>query len=112
VDLLQTDVRDESGWRVVTARGQLDVATAPDFRQTLVEAQYGGDQRLLVDLDGIEFIDSFGLGVLLGAVKRARSHQGQVVLSCSRERVVRILELTGLDRIIRVVAAPNEVLEA
>ena len=112
MDLLHADVRDDGDWRVVTARGQLDVATAPDFRQTLVEAQYGGEQRVLIDLEGVEFIDSMGLGVLLGAVKRARAHQGQVVVACSRERTLRLLELTGLDRVLRIVPEAGAVLDA
>lgn len=112
MDLLRTEVRDEGPWRVITARGQLDVATAPDFRQTLVEAQYGGEQRVLIDLEGIEFIDSMGLGVLLGALKRARSHQGQLVVACSRPRTLRLLELTGLDQVLHLVDDVGEILEA
>jgi anti-sigma B factor antagonist len=112
VELLQSEVRDEAGWRVVTATGQLDVATAPTFRQTLVEAQYGGETRVLLDLEGIEFIDSMGLGVLLGALKRARAHQGQLVVACGRERTLRLFELTGLDQVLRVVAEPGAILDA
>ena len=65
MDLLKVETRDQGGWRVVTAAGQLDVATAPEFRQSLVEAQYGGETHVVVDLDGIEFMDSMGLGVLV-----------------------------------------------
>lgn len=109
MELLQVDVADRDGWRVLTARGQLDVATAPDFRQTLLEAQYGGESRVVVDLEQIEFIDSMGLGVLIGGVKRARTHGGRLVLVCSRPRTLRLLELTGLDRVFDVVAEPSEV---
>lgn len=103
MDLLTVDVRDEDGWRILAARGQLDVATAPQFRQTLVEAQYGGNTRVVVDLDGVEFIDSMGLGVLVGGVKRARSHEGRMIVVCARPRVLRLFEVTGLDGVLDVV---------
>jgi anti-sigma B factor antagonist len=103
VELLQVDVRDQDGWRVLAARGQLDVATAPQFRQTLVEAQYGGNTRVVVDLDGVEFIDSMGLGVLVGGVKRARSHEGRLIVVCAQPRIRRLFEVTGLDGVLDVV---------
>ncbi len=103
MDLLKTDVQDRDGWRVVTAAGQLDVATAPEFRQTLVEAQYGGETHVLVDLNEVEFIDSMGMGVLVGGLKRARTHQCQFVVACSQPRVLRVLELAGLAHVLRVV---------
>ena len=111
MELLQVDVRDQGGWRVVTASGQLDVATAPEFRQTLVEAQYGGETHVLVDLDGIEFIDSMGLGVLVGGLKRARAHQCQFAVACSHPRILRLFELTGLDEVLRVVPDLHAVLD-
>lgn len=104
MDLLHVDTRDTDGWRVLVARGQLDVATAPQFRQALVEAQYGGEADVAIDLDAVEFIDSMGLGVLVGGVKRARSNARRLVVVCSRDRTLHLLELTGLDRVLHVVA--------
>jgi anti-sigma B factor antagonist len=103
LELLQVDVLDRHGWRVVRATGQLDVATAPEFRQTLVQAQYGGETHVVVDLNGVEFIDSMGLGVLVGGLKRARTHQCQFVVACEHPRILRVLELTGLGHVLRVV---------
>lgn len=111
MDLLTVDVADRDGWRVVTARGQLDVATAPEFRQALVEAQYGGETHVLVDLNGVEFIDSMGLGVLVGGLKRARTHQCQFVVACDHPRILRVLELTGLAYLLRVVPEPGAVID-
>lgn len=111
MDLLTVDVADRDGWRVVAATGQLDVATAPEFRQALVEAQYGGETHVLVDLNGVEFIDSMGLGVLVGGLKRARTHQCQFVVACDHPRVLRVLELTGLAHLLRVVPEPGAVID-
>lgn len=103
MDLLSTHVEHRNGWVVVTVRGQLDVATAPELRQLLVEAAFSDGQGLVVDLDGLEFIDSMGLGVLLGALKRARTHGTSFALVCTRERVLRLLELTQLTDILPIV---------
>ncbi|MFA9432523.1 STAS domain-containing protein [Egicoccus sp. AB-alg2] len=107
--LLRADTREDHGWTVVEVAGQLDVATAPEFRQVLVEAQYGGASQVLVDVAGIEFVDSIGLGVLVGGHKRARSHDGRFVLARPSERMSQLLALTGLDTVLTVVADPAEV---
>ena len=112
MDLLQVSTREERGWTVVEVAGQLDVATAPEFRQVLVESQYGGAARVLVDVAGIEFVDSMGLGVLIGGHKRARKHDGAaLVLARPSPRMRELLELTGLDTVLTVVADPDEVLD-
>lgn len=109
MELLHTERRDRGGWTVVEVSGQLDAATAPQLRQTLVEAQYGASTRLLLDLDDVEFMDSMGLGVIVGAVKRARSHDGEVVVVCTRQRLLHLLELTGLSEVLRIAATQAEV---
>ena len=103
MELLQVTCREDQGWTVVTAGGQLDVATAPRFRESLIEAQYGGATDVLVDIGDIEFVDSFGLGVLIGAHKRARTHDAQFVVVCDRQRTLQVLALTGLDAVLVVV---------
>ena len=89
--------RDE---RVVAVRGELDIGTAPELRAALMEAidQYPGE-RLIADLEGLEFIDSAGLGILIGGRKRAQAEGGDLVLVDTGRNVARILELTGLTRV-------------
>lgn len=103
MELLSVEVRETLGWTVVTVDGQLDVATAPDFRQRLVEAQYTGATRVALDLRKLEFLDSFGLGVIVGAIKRARSHDGELAVVCPPGRIRHVFELTEVDRILRLV---------
>ncbi len=104
--------RDDRGWTVVAVTGVIDVATAPTLRQTLQEIQFGGSARVLVDLTGVEMIDSFGLGVLVGARKRARSHDGDLAVLVTSDRIRHVFELTGLDATLRLVADPDHVLDA
>jgi anti-sigma B factor antagonist len=112
VELLELSTREDRGWTVVTARGQLDVATAPRLRQAMVEAQYGGAIRVVLDLDGIEFLDSMGLGVIVGALKRSRTHDdSEFVIACSRDRLLHLFEVTRLMEILRIVASVDEVLQ-
>lgn len=99
---LRTEAREEGGWSVLELVGQLDVATAPGFRQTLQEAQYGRGRRIVLDLSGLEFIDSFGLGVVVGGLKRARAHGGELVVAAGDGRVRHVFEVTGLDAVVRI----------
>jgi anti-sigma B factor antagonist len=83
---------------VLIVRGEVDVATAPRFRQALVELAEQGRDLVAVDLDEVDFIASTGLGVLVGGLKRARTGGGDLVLVCTRPRILRVLEMTRLDR--------------
>lgn len=104
MDLLRTDVAERDGCTVVTATGQLDVATAPALHQRLEAAQLGRASAVVLDLDGIEFVDDLGLGVLLAAVKRARQSDGRLLVVASRPRILELFDLTGLDRVLEIEA--------
>jgi anti-sigma B factor antagonist len=103
VELLSVTTHERSSWTVITAVGQLDVATAPGFRQTLLEAQYGGGAKVALELSGLEFLDSFGLGVVVGGVKRARIHEGELAVVCPAGRIRHVFEVTGVDRLLPLV---------
>ncbi|MBW3619268.1 MAG: STAS domain-containing protein [Actinobacteria bacterium] len=101
---LPATVEHRDGWTVVSATGPLDVATSPALRQRLTELQVPAGTRLVLDLEGVEHIDSFGLAVLIGALKRARSSGGSLVVRCTRQRTLSLLALTRLDEVLDVVA--------
>lgn len=105
---LRIERREHDGWTVLTVTGEVDVATAPKLRQALTEAQYGGGRHVALDLDGVEFLDSFGLGVIVGGLKRAGAHAGSLVLVCSRSRLLHLFEVTRLRDIVPIAASLSE----
>ncbi len=80
--------------------GELDVAGAPAVRQAVVSAVSGGGTRLALDLSGVDFVDSFGVGVVVGALKRVRQRGGELALVCPVPRIRRVFEMCDLDRIL------------
>lgn len=86
-------------WSVITVAGELDVVGAPELRQHVMRAVSDGLHHLVLDLSGIDFIDSFGLGVLIGALKRVRLLDGDLQLVVTEPRVRRVFELCDLDRV-------------
>ena len=86
-------------WSVLTVAGELDVVGAPELRQHVMHAVSNGMHHLVLDLSGVDFIDSFGLGVLIGALKRVRLRDGDLQLVVTEARVRRVLELCDLDRV-------------
>jgi anti-sigma B factor antagonist len=94
---LVVDVDEYEGVVVVRARGEVDLGSAPRLRDVAVARLMAGDLILVIDLSAVDFIDSVGLGTLVAILKRARSLGGEVTLVVTSARVLRPLELTGLD---------------
>ena len=86
---------------VVVLRGDLDIATAPELRECLVNVIDEG-ARIVIDLEAVDFLDSAGLGILVGGLKRARTRGGELELVCSSHDVLKPLEITGLDRVFTI----------
>jgi len=83
------------------------MATCPQLRQEIVGQITQGNLHLIVDLNNVEFIDSTGLGVLIGGLKRARGHGGDLRVTGVDARLGRVFELTGLGEILVVVESNN-----
>jgi anti-sigma B factor antagonist len=90
---------EQAPWTVLTVAGELDVAGAPELRQHVMTSVRKGGHRLVIDLTGVDFIDSFGLGVLVGALKRVRLLDGDLLLVVPEPRVRRVFEICDLDRV-------------
>ena len=96
---LGLDVSERDGYAVLSVRGEVDVYTAPRFRERLIELVTEGRHRIIVDLQGVDFLDSTGLGVLVGALKKVRADGGTLDIVCTQERILKIFDITGLDKV-------------
>ena len=100
---LRVERQEGENFPVVAVHGELDVDGAPELRRALIEAIDEVPGRpLVVDLEGVDFIDSAGLGVLVGGLKRAKDGEGELVLVATGQSVIRVLELTGLTRVFAI----------
>ena len=84
---------------VLEVGGEVDVYTAPRLRERLVELVDGGARNVVVDLGRVDFLDSTGLGVLVGALKRLRAAGGTFGLVCAKEPLLKIFRITALDQV-------------
>jgi len=97
---LKVDTRHpREGVAVIGLAGEVDVYTSPRLKQEVVDLLNAGTHKLVVDLTGVEYLDSTGLGVLIGGLKRARERDGDLKLICDNLRILRIFEITGLTKI-------------
>jgi anti-sigma B factor antagonist len=105
---LSLSTRPEGDRTVVVVGGEIDVYTAPKLREQLVELVSNGDYHLVVDMEGVDFLDSTGLGVLVGGLKRVRAHDGSLRLVCTQERILKIFRITGLTKVFPIHSSVEE----
>ncbi len=91
--------RLEGPWTVVDVQGEVDMFTAPKLRERIVEAVDQGRYKIIVNLQGVSFMDSTGLGTLVGGLKRVKEHDGALALVCSSRPVLTVLSITGLNNV-------------
>ena len=102
----------DDGRYVISLAGEVDLYTAPEFKQQLLEVISQGAHTVIVDFTDTTFIDSTTLGVLVGGVKRLRSNDGQLSLVCSDRNITKIFEITGLDRVFTIHSTRQEAVGA
>jgi len=109
---LTTDTRH--GILVVTVNGELSVYTVSDFRAALRKITDNGAYRFVIDLSGCDFLDSTGLGVIVGALKnaRAKSAQGRVDIACDTSRVLNVFRITGLEKVFAIHESADDAVAA
>lgn len=99
---LGLELTKRDGAAVVAVSGEVDVASAPRLREQIVSLVSEGVPRIVCDLSGVEFLDSTGLGVLVGALKRCRTHGGELVLVCTQPSILKVFEITGLLQVFEI----------
>jgi anti-sigma B factor antagonist len=100
------------GRTVVQVVGEIDVYTAPQLREMLDAEIDAGRYDLVVDLSGVSFMDSTGLGVLVGRLKQIRLNDGSMRLVCAHDRVLKVFVITGLDKVFAIYPTVGEAVAA
>ena len=108
---IKTEELGDGGY-VISLAGEVDLYTAPEFKQPLLDVISQGARNVVVDFSDTTFIDSTTLGVLVGGVKRLRTNDGQLSLVCSDRNITKIFEITGLDRVFAIHPTREEALAA
>ncbi|MDH4140583.1 MAG: STAS domain-containing protein [Coriobacteriia bacterium] len=103
---ISSEIHDDAC--IMRLHGEVDVYTAPRLKESLTEQIESGCTNVLVDLEDVGFIDSSGLGVLVGALRRAKERSGGVRLVCTRENVLKIFRITGLDKVFPIFGTVEE----
>ena len=91
--------REVDGKTIVAVGGEIDVYTAPKLRDKITELVAAGVYDLVIDMEAVEFLDSTGLGVLVGGLKKVRAHDGSLQLVCNQDRLLKIFRITGLAKV-------------
>lgn len=98
--MIEIDVQENDHHTVVSPKGELDAFSVGRLRERL--ADLPGASRLVIDLSEVPFLDSAGIGALIGAIRKSRDEGGAVTVACTRENVLRLLHTAGFDRIVPV----------
>jgi len=95
---------------VLAPKGRLDMSTAPLFRERVRELVASGAAHLVVDLEDVTFVDSSGLGAVIGGLKAARQAGGDLRIARPNQQVLLVLDLTSLNRVLRPYGSLEEAL--
>ncbi len=96
---LDVSSREAGDYTVFEVRGEVDLYSAPILKQAVYEAINKGSNKLIFDLDALDFMDSTGLGILVASLKRLTTAGGQLKLVCNRDNILKIFKITGLDKV-------------
>jgi anti-sigma B factor antagonist len=102
----------QDGIEVIDVQGEIDMYTAPRLRELLIDLVSKGSYQLVVNLDQVGFLDSTGLGVLVGGLKRVRAHDGSLELVCTQQRILKILKITGLTDVFGIYETVDQAIAA
>ena len=99
---LSLETRHEGGHTIIEVGGEIDVYTAPKLRDKITELVSDGNYHIVIDMERVDFLDSTGLGVLVGGLKKVRAHDGSMRLICKQERLLKIFRITGLAKVFAI----------
>lgn len=102
---LSLTTRDAGDKTVVSVSGEIDVYTAPKLRERITALVADGHFHLVIDLTGVDFLDSTGLGVLVSGLRKVRLHDGSLSLVCTADRLLKVFKITGLEKVFAIHAS-------
>ncbi len=111
-DLLDIAVNQHGNQTIVTLRGELDLATQGTFRAQVIDLIVSGANHLVIDLSALDFLDSTGLGALIGIRRRTHALQGSMVLVCPTHAVLELFAIAGLEKVFDIRPTLDAALEA
>ena len=97
---IRVDRPESADYVQLCPEGELDAYSVAQFREAF--AELGAEPRLIVNLAGVQFMDSAGLGALIGVIRKVRDNDGRIAVFCDRANITRLLHTTGFDRIVPV----------
>jgi len=109
---LTLETREQDGHTLVSVGGEIDVYTAPRLRDKITELVNAGHHSLIIDMENVDFLDSTGLGVLVGGLKKIRAQDGTMSLICSQDRLLKIFKITGLAKVFTIYPSESAALSA
>ena len=101
----------KDGIEVIDVQGEIDMYTAPRLRELLIDLVSKGSYQLVVNLGKVGFLDSTGLGVLVGA-EAVRAHDGSLDLVCTQQRILKIFRITGLTEVFGIYETVDQAIAA
>jgi anti-sigma B factor antagonist len=107
---LKIESKETDSIGIIFLEGEVDVYTAPKLKSRLIDLVDEGKYNIVIDLQKVEFMDSSGLGVLVGGLKRVKSHEGSIALVCTQENILKIFRITGLVKVFPIFASDEEAL--
>ena len=108
--MLDVRIEGDNEFSICRPIGEIDAYTVDDFREAL--SSLATVSKLLVDLSEVPFMDSAGLGALIGSIRKAGENNGEIVVACGRESLLELLKTTGFDQIVTVTESTSEALTA
>jgi anti-sigma B factor antagonist len=109
---LQITVRRSGDVAVIDLAGEVDAYTSARFREVMTDIIEDGGQKLIISMAKVDYIDSSGLGALVGGLKRISERNGRIILICDRSQVRKVFEITGLEKVFPIFSTEQEALEA
>lgn len=106
---IKIDLKETDAIPVLAVQGEVDVYTAPKLKSRILSLIDNQQYSMIIDLNGVDFMDSSGLGVLVGGLKRVGPHDGSIILVLNRPNILKIFKITGLDKVFKIYGSVEEV---